>query len=93
MSAPNAFISTCFYNQAYCRRSRSAGMWLHCTGCSLHKRTATQHIKTHATHTHTHSDFTFIFGGIALLMALIPSFRNMRLFSLLALLGTTYTSW
>jgi hypothetical protein len=26
-------------------------------------------------------------------MVLVPSFRNMRMFALLALLGTTYTSW
>ena len=32
-----------------------------------------------------------MFGAIALLMVLVPSFRNMRLFSFLALAGTTYT--
>jgi hypothetical protein len=26
-------------------------------------------------------------------MAMVPSFRNMRLFAFLALAGTTYTSW
>eukprot|EP00775_Hariotina_reticulata_P005826 gene5826-6067_t len=38
-------------------------------------------------------DFTFIFGAIAVLMAMVPSFRNMRIFAFLALVGTTYTSW
>lgn len=39
------------------------------------------------------SDFTFIFGALATCMCLVPSFRNMRMFSFLALVGTTYTSW
>jgi hypothetical protein len=32
-----------------------------------------------------------IFGAVTLLFLLIPGMRNMRAFSLLALLGTTYT--
>lgn len=38
-------------------------------------------------------DFTFIFGAIATLMVLVPSYRHMRIFVFLALAGTTYTSW
>lgn len=34
-----------------------------------------------------------LFGSIGLLMTFIPSFRNMRIFSSIALLGTTFTAW
>ncbi|KAI8476179.1 MAG: transmembrane amino acid transporter protein-domain-containing protein [Monoraphidium minutum] len=37
--------------------------------------------------------FTLIFGAVAMLMILVPSFRNMRAFTFLALAGTTYTAW
>jgi hypothetical protein len=34
-----------------------------------------------------------VFGGIAMLMSLIPDFRNFRIFSFIALLATTFTAW
>ena len=34
-----------------------------------------------------------IFGGIALVTILIPTFHNYRIWSFLGLIATTYTSW
>lgn len=39
------------------------------------------------------SDWAFVFGGVAMLMSALPSFRNFRLFSFLALVATTFTAW
>lgn len=38
-------------------------------------------------------DWAFVFGGIAMTMSLLPSFRNFRAFSFLALVATTFTAW
>ena len=38
-------------------------------------------------------DYSLMFGGGALLVSFVPSFRNMRILSIIAILGTTYTSW
>ena len=38
-------------------------------------------------------DYSLMFGGGALLVSFVPSFRNMRILSMVAILGTTYTSW
>lgn len=40
-----------------------------------------------------HTDWAIIFGGIMTGLSFVPSFRNMRLFALYALLGTTFTAW
>jgi hypothetical protein len=42
---------------------------------------------------HTCRDWAFVFGGIAMLMSLLPGFRNFRLFSFTALVATTFTAW
>lgn len=39
------------------------------------------------------SDWALVFGGVAMCMSLIPNFRNFRLFSFIALVATTFTSW
>ncbi|GAB4818758.1 hypothetical protein N2152v2_005804 [Parachlorella kessleri] len=38
-------------------------------------------------------DWALVFGGVATCMTLLPSFRNARVFSFLALIATTYTAW
>ncbi|KAI7843624.1 hypothetical protein COHA_002864 [Chlorella ohadii] len=38
-------------------------------------------------------DWALVFGGVAMCMSLIPNFRNFRLFSFIALVATTFTSW
>ncbi|KAL4441475.1 hypothetical protein ABPG77_001979 [Micractinium sp. CCAP 211/92] len=38
-------------------------------------------------------DWALVFGGVAMGMSALPSFRNFRLFSFLALVATTFTSW
>lgn len=38
-------------------------------------------------------DWALVFGGIAMTMSLLPSFRNFRAFSFLALVATTFTAW
>ncbi|EFN55688.1 hypothetical protein CHLNCDRAFT_133952 [Chlorella variabilis] len=37
--------------------------------------------------------WALVFGGVAMLMSLIPSFRNFRIFSFIALVATTFTAW
>ena len=34
-----------------------------------------------------------MFGSVGLTTSFIPSFRNMRIFSFIAILGTTFTAW
>ena len=34
-----------------------------------------------------------MFGGVAMLMSLLPDFRNFRVFSFVALVATTFTAW
>ncbi|KAL3151650.1 hypothetical protein ABBQ38_012639 [Trebouxia sp. C0009 RCD-2024] len=38
-------------------------------------------------------DYALLFGSVGLTTTFIPSFRNMRIFSFIAILGTTFTSW
>ena len=38
-------------------------------------------------------DWALVFGGVALCMSLLPTFRNFRAFSFLALVATTFTAW
>ena len=38
-------------------------------------------------------DWGLVWGGVCMGMSLIPSFRNFRLFSFLALVATSFTAW
>lgn len=38
-------------------------------------------------------DYALLFGSVGLSTTFIPSFRNMRIFSFIAILGTTFTAW
>ena len=38
-------------------------------------------------------DYALLFGSVGLTTTFIPSFRNMRIFSFIAILGTTFTAW
>ena len=38
-------------------------------------------------------DYALLFGRVGLTTTFIPSFRNMRIFSFIAILGTTFTAW
>ncbi|DBA89592.1 TPA: Lymphocyte transmembrane adapter 1 [Trebouxia sp. C0005] len=38
-------------------------------------------------------DYALLFGSVGLTTSFIPSFRNMRIFSFIAILGTTFTAW
>lgn len=38
-------------------------------------------------------DWAIIFGGIMTSLSFVPSFRNMRIFAIYALIGTTFTAW
>ena len=38
-------------------------------------------------------DYALLFGSVGLSTTFIPSFRNMRIFSFIAMLGTTFTAW
>ncbi len=78
-----------------CARLHFLHLWIsQVSNQPIHPTEATEPTEpTEATTRLPPRDFTFIFGAIAMGMILIPSFRNMRLFSFLALVGTTYTRW
>ncbi|KAL0027200.1 hypothetical protein WJX77_002860 [Trebouxia sp. C0004] len=38
-------------------------------------------------------DYALLFGSVGLTTSFIPSFRNMRIFSFVAILGTSFTAW